>query len=1179
MKLKSLTLNGFKSFADKTKIEFQDGMTGIVGPNGSGKSNIIEALRWALGEQSAKSLRGGKMPDVIFAGSQTRAPLNHAEVELEFDNSDHFLDLNADQVVISRKIYRNGDSDFLINNAKVRLRDIVELFMDTGLGRESFSIISQGKVEAIFNSKPQDRRVLIEEVAGVVKYKKEKQKAQQELAETTDHLDRVADIITELRQQREPLKEQASIAKDYVAQKEEFDHYEKSRLVLEIEQRAKNKAQIEAKLSEIEKLLATHTKHAELQEQKSQQLVDKQAKLEAKLDEDQREFNLLTGQREKLIGRHDISKHDDDLFNERLAEFNENIKRDESLVAKLQAQVDELTTQQAKAASLQNKYTKQIRDIQAALVDDPETLADQVEKLRQDLIDLMQAQISTKNELAYLEQENQRNSEQKQADQKRIANAKAQLATLKEKQASASEQATEAKTAYAKVQATVLDFQTQQTTAQRLREDQQRRWLKASEILQKARAQHESLQNIAANYAGYYHGVKAILQADLTGVVGSVAQRLKVPAQVAKAIDVALGAQLQNVIVTDERSAKAAINYLTKKKAGRATFLPRTTVKPRFLAQGHLQTIQQQVGVVGLAKDLVQYDPLDKPVVEYLLGAIVIAQDLDAATKLAVKLNYSVKIVTLAGEVINAGGSMTGGQDRNQRTGLLEQQQQVEKLAADITVMEQKLSQIEFEGGQTKEKVEQLVKELETLKPSEQQALEAHQQALKNLERCELEVEHQADQVKQLEVIASMSEADQSQYESKHQALVEQQATLTKDIETKQSEIKLRVALQKDTSATQAKQQATLNELKQKEAIAKERAQLLQVQVKESQVQLEQTHARITKAQSKISEIKENQKQNQVRDTDIEAKRQAVEQRYEKLEQAITAQKQKRQDLAVRLKNAQQELKRANELRQASLDEKSDIKAQLGSFKADLARDLDELAQNYGLSYEMAKQENQATDLEFVKNKVHLLKLGIEELGEVNLGAISEFERINTRYEFLTQQQADLLEAKAQLVQSMDEMDAEAKSRFKQAFDEVAAAFSAIFPQVFEGGKAMLSLTDPADLLTTGVEIMAQPPGKKFQHLNLLSGGERALTAIVLLFAILKVRPVPFVVLDEAEAALDDANVIRYSRYLQRFNAQTQFIVITHRKGTMMNADVLYGVTMQESGVSKMVSVSLDELA
>ncbi len=354
---------------------------------------------------------------------------------------------------------------------------------------------------------------------------------------------------------------------------------------------------------------------------------------------------------------------------------------------------------------------------------------------------------------------------------------------------------------------------------------------------------------------------------------------------------------------------------------------------------------------------------------------------------------------------------------------------------------------------------------------------------------------------------------------------------------------------------------------------------MLQVQVKESQVQLEQTHARITKARSKISEIKENQKQNQVRDTDIEAKRQAVEQRYEELEQAITAQKQKRQDLAVRLKNAQQELKRANELRQASLDEKSDIKAQLGSFKADLARDLDELAQNYGLSYEMAKQENQATDLEFVKNKVHLLKLGIEELGEVNLGAISEFERINTRYEFLTQQQADLLEAKAQLVQSMDEMDAEAKSRFKQAFDEVAAAFSAIFPQVFEGGKAMLSLTDPADLLTTGVEIMAQPPGKKFQHLNLLSGGERALTAIVLLFAILKVRPVPFVVLDEAEAALDDANVIRYSRYLQRFNEQTQFIVITHRKGTMMNADVLYGVTMQESGVSKMVSVSLDELA
>ena len=1176
MKLKSLTLNGFKSFADKTTITFQDGMTGIVGPNGSGKSNIIEALRWVLGEQSAKSLRGGKMPDVIFAGSQTRAPLNHAEVVLSFDNADRFLELQTDEVTITRRIYRNGDSDFLINNKNVRLRDIVDLFMDTGLGRESFSIISQGKVEAIFNSKPQDRRVLIEEVAGVVKYKKEKQKALQELAETTDHLDRVADIITELKQQREPLKQQASIARDYVKQKEEYDHYEKSRLVLEIKQNSEQKVALEQKIAEIDQLLAEQTKQVQLQEQKTQKLHDKQEKLETDFDAEQKEFNELTSQRERLIGRQDMSKHDYDLYRERLAEYAESIERDEASLKQFEQQKSELETAKSELVAQTDTYQKEFDDINKILVDDPETLAAQIEEMRQKIIDDMQAKVSLDNELTYLEQENERTTNQQEATLKRLEVAKQELEKFKAKQTESEQKVDDATAKQKQLKVQLASLQQELVTAQRLREDQQRRWLKASEILQRAKAQQESLQNVVAGLSGYYHGVKAILQADLPGVVGSVAQRLKVPQEVAKAIDVALGAQLQNVVVADEDTAKKAIRYLDQKRAGRATFLPRTTVKPRSLSVQQQNTLAQLAGVVGVAKDLVTYDAKDRPIVEHLLGAIIIAKDLEAATKIAVHLGYSVKIVTLNGEVLNAGGSMTGGRDKNQRTGLLEQQQQLTQISTNIAKMEEKLTQIEVEGGQTKKKIEDLQTKIEAQQELNQAALVKQQQANKTLELCMVETQHQAETVASLELGLKADET--ALFGEKKAKLTKKLQALKQVIEEQQKELALRQALQKDSSKTQREQQDTLNDLTQKISLNQERIESLQVRLNEINVQLSQTLARIEKAKQRVAATKENQAKNELLDTDIEAKRQDVETRYNELQASLTTKKQARKEVRQKVTETQQLLKRANDLRQASLDEKGDFVAKLSSCKTTLTHNLDELAQNYGITYEVASQTNQETDLEFVKNKVHLLKLGIDELGEVNLGAISEFERINTRYEFLTQQQADLLEAKEQLTLSMDEMDNEARTRFEQAFNDVAQAFAEIFPQVFEGGKATLSLTDPTDLLTTGIEIMAQPPGKKFQHLNLLSGGERSLTAIVLLFAILKVRPVPFVVLDEAEAALDDANVVRYSRYLHQFNTDTQFIVITHRKGTMMNADILYGVTMQESGVSKMVSVSLDEL-
>lgn len=1178
MKLKTLKLNGFKSFADKTTIEFQDGMTGIVGPNGSGKSNIIEALRWVLGEQSAKSLRGAKMPDVIFAGSQTRAPLNRAEVELEFDNTDRFLQVASDQVTITRRIYRNGESEFLINHKNVRLRDIVELFMDTGLGRESFSIISQGKVEAIFNSKPEDRRVLIEEVAGIVKYKKEKQKAKQELDETTDHLDRVADIITELDKQREPLKIQASIARDYLTQKEEYDHFEKSRLVLEIEARSTKKNTLEEKLRALDELLTRQISEAKKQEAKTQQLQLRQASLEEKLDQDQKRFNELTRQQEKLIGKQDLSEHDSEYIKTRLAELEESIQADELTKEEVTQQLAELKAHEAQLTEVCENLENKLAASNAILAVDPNKIEEQIEKLRQEIVDDLQEQATLKNRQTYLEQEAKKKVAQTKATTKRLEKAQAELAELTTKRQALAEKATAKRAEHLTLKEELTKMQQELLTAQRLREDQQRRWLKASDVLQRAKAKQESLQNVEANYAGYYHGVKAILQAGVTGVVGSVANQLQVPAKLAKAIDTALGAQLQNVVVTDEQVAKNAIRYLTDKRAGRATFLPRTTVKPRTITPEKQALLREVAGFIGIASELVECQTEDRPVVLHLLGALVVAKDLDAATKIAATLNYSVRVVTLAGEIINAGGSLTGGQDRQKRTGLLEQQQQLKQLTADIAVMTEKLSTIELEGGKTKQKVEHLDKEITKLQQQEQTKAQTVQTVMEKLQGATLAEKQQENEVKTLSKTFDQSQVADGESEKQSKELTEKLAQLTEKITKKKDELAVRIALQKDRNQEQQKQQAQKNKLEQELGIKQERKNLLLIQLKEATLQLDQATDRIAKANAKIATIREEQQTKQALGTDIEAKRKEVEKEHQELEKTIANYQEKRSKLHDLLKESQQSSARANELRQVTADEKSELTAKLGSCQASLKHDLDELAQNYGLTFESAKQENTETDLAQVKQKAQLLKLGIEELGEVNLGAISEFERIDTRYSFLSQQQADLLAAKAQLVQSMDEMDTEAKNRFKAAFDDVQAAFAEIFPQVFEGGKAELSLTDPTDLLHTGIELMAQPPGKKFQHLNLLSGGERSLTAITLLFAILKVRPVPFAVLDEAEAALDDANVARYSRYLRRFDQQTQFIVITHRKGTMMNADVLYGVTMQESGVSKIVSVALDEL-
>lgn len=1180
MKLKALTLNGFKSFADKTKIEFQPGTTGIVGPNGSGKSNIIEALRWVLGEQSVKSLRGGKMPDVIFAGSQTRAPLNRAEVVIELDNSDGFLKQQPPELVITRRIYRDGESEFLINQKKVRLREIVDLFMDTGLGRESFSIISQGRVEAIFNSKPLERRVLIEEVAGVLKYKKEKNRAQKELEETTGHLNRVADIITELYQQKQPLEEQASIARDYLEQKKQYDYFDLNNLVLEIKAKSQKQAKIQAELAKIKDLVVKHSQSASKQEQLTANLHQQQQQLEAKLDAAQERLVELTKQKGYLSGEEKVSKQTREYQELQRKDTSDRLEIDQKNLCELKEQEAKLEEQLAQVQAQKADYQAKINRLTADANIDEATLNEQVEKLRQELFEKSQDQSALQSQHAYLKRESEHSQSLTASALAKHKELEAAYQAAKEKKHQAKADLLAAKETVAQLNQRQAELTGEVSKYQLRYDNQKERWYEASDILKQAQTRYETLKNVATSYDGYYQGVKQVLQAKgkLAGVIGAVAEIITVPQEFSQALEAVLAGQLQNVVVTTDEAAKQAINYLRANKLGRATFLPRNTVKRRALTTKQRQILASQQGIVGVASELVTVNAADQPILDYLLGTTVVVKSLAEATVVARALNHSLRIVTLAGDIVNAGGSMSGGANQQRKIGLLEQKQQLEKLAANIDLMKSKLATVELEGNEAKQQLTASKQAVQQLAPKLQAAQTKLQQCQQQFDISQVELSHQEQQLR----AEAASQEEQTKASMQAQTELKEVVAKLDQLEQAIAQLKEQLAYKQeflnDTRTSQAKNQQKLTTLKQELAVVEERLQSVKLQANEVANQIKRLSENIAKAKERLAILKQEQELRHGQVEDLADKQAKVKQEHAQLEQTVAKMIEQRKTLHAQVAQAEEQLKRASELKTAAYDEQSEKARQDSKLEAQLDGLLTDLADRHELSYEAAsKLENLETDIDYVKRRLKLLQLGLDELGDVNLGAISEFDRVNERYEFLAKQQDDLLAAKAQLEKSMQEMDGEVKRRFKQTFEEVAQAFEEIFPAIFGGGRAKLSLTD-SDLLTTGVEIMAQPPGKKFQTLTLLSGGEKALTAIALLFAILKVRPVPFVVLDEAEAALDDANVVRYSQYLQNFEGKTQFIVITHRKGTMMNADILYGVTMQESGVSKMVSVSLAQL-
>ncbi|CAM3101058.1 chromosome segregation protein SMC [Lactiplantibacillus plajomi] len=1181
MQLKSLEISGFKSFADKTKIDFQSGMTGIVGPNGSGKSNIIEAIRWVLGEQAVKSLRGTKMTDVIFAGSAHRKPLNMAKVTITFDNSDHFLPLDYAEVSITRKLFRNGDSDYLINNQSCRLKDITNLMIDTGLGKDSFSVISQGRVEAVFNAKPEDRRSIIEDVAGVLKYKKDKQTTETKLAETSDYLDRVKDIIAELSQQKGPLEQQASLARDYQDQKQRYDFFDRSRLVKKVTIAHDQLVTVNQKLATAKQLVKDYQQQVDAGATKLSDLKTQQAAQLKRKDELAAQTLALTKTIENAQGQQGVD-----------AERRQN---QQATQQRLQRELDAATTaitaladRQAKLQQQLSDQRKQVSQLQG-VVDQlkaatseagRQQLADRLTALRNAYVDEKQVQASLNNEAKHLQKQHQQSDNQTDALAQRLAQAQAQLKRAATAVDVANRDRTERQNDVDR-QREQLNAKRQQykQTAEKI-DDQQQRWFDAAGLMQREQSRLEALQSVQERYTNFYAGVRMVLQhrQQFPGVAGAVSELLTVPAQYAKAIEVALGGQLQNVVCDTQQTAKQVVNFLKQHHAGRATFLPVERIQARQLAVNVERDLQSQPGVLGIASELVTGATKLTAIKRYLLGTTVVVDTLDHALAISRTRRFHCKLVTVGGETIAASGAITGGATRHDDNGLLQQQANAEKIAANVEKMKAELVTYEQELANAKQANQDLAQQVE----DGQQRLSDSRTQLNQVE-VQLQSAKQDHQQCQRQVKALQYEQQQrdqagDSYEEQVGRNEQAKAANTAKLEQYQTEMATVEQQQADYEHYQVEQRERLQERREQLVTLKERCHQTTQQLQDCDGQLATQRQTQREAQTALTTIQEQLASQQLT---VKERTTILTEAREKQAQ-VTAQQQACDQQLTTLNDQVDSLTaqqvRTQQLATAATDDYRRLELSQTKLTGEVDHATADLSEKYRLTLEAAQADVSELTLPAIEEQLKLLKRGLDEIGTVNLGAIEAFEQVKQRFDFLTAQASDLEASKAHLLQTMAGLDTTVATRFKAAFDKVATQFSQIFVQMFGGGKAELILTDPEHLLTSGVDIMAQPPGKKFQRLSLLSGGERALTAITLLFAILAVRPVPFSILDEAEAALDDANVDRFSQYLNDFQTGTQFVIITHRKGTMMHADVLYGVTMEESGVSKMVSVSLADL-
>jgi chromosome segregation protein len=1184
VRLKSFEAHGFKSFADKVSVNFENGITAIVGPNGSGKSNISDAIRWVLGEQSIKYLRGTKMEDVIFAGSSARRPMGMADVTLVFDNSDHYLPVDFDEVSIHRRVYRSGESEYQINNKNCRLKDIVALLADTGLGRGSMSIIGQNKIDEILNSRPEERRAIFEETAGIAKYRLRKKEALRKLDDTSNNLLRIHDIQSEIFSQLKPLEKAAEKVRVYHELDAAYTKVRVTELVRKMDGLAAEKKQLEEKLArwDVEASALTEKIH------KAQEA---QAVQEKKLSDHDASFgvyqNEVRQQQDAMRG----FESQQSVYRERVRQGHVQIEQMTNVLARLEKEIQQnkenltILTEEYDRQEAQYRSIKETVDKAAREKDELTQAVARAEQEVQDSqnknFERMRELVMARNELTGARQEEEqvhrkvevlkaRMEETENTSHElslRMTSEQEELESNRQRQDEVREKGTALKQQLDQL-AAALQKATQELAQKQRERDQKKTRLN---VLQHMEQEHE----------GFSRGVKSILNSHAawrSGVCGVVAELFEVKKEYITAIETALGGALQDIITRDAETAKSAIRYLKMQQAGRATFLPLDTIRPRFLS-AHEKTALSAEGIIGIASSLVSCTEEIRPAADFLLGQVLVADTLDHALAAARKADMRVRVVTLDGDVVFSGGSLSGGQKQQSRS-FLSRRQEMENLEGEVAALQQAVTEQEGVVGNLKQRQQDIVIDRNACADKFQKLAISIATLTTQIEQTRKEVSQISEQL--------MLEADEKSEASRAFLAVEQKiaalvpkvkALEDQDVKEKEDSRAREEALTRNKSRLEIvgkkHQDAVIsfNTIKAQldalsgrigeidrhgESTVKEMDRQKE-QIGSTEAMIEKAEAEIVSLQKKVDALKKGLEGSEEKTQAFMNERKALQDVRETLvRQVVTLQQ---QEQALQQKKHQTEM---DQVRKSSEYDSLDK----------------QLEENYRLTVEEARSKGleEGSESELKKQEI-LLSRKIEELGPVNLAAEEDFRSAKERYEFLTKQYNDMVNAKQQLETVISGINSDMTKRFREAFDKINDYFGKCYEKLFGGGKARLVIQNEQNLLDTGIEIEAQPPGKKMRNLSLFSGGERALTVIALLFALLTYHPAPFVILDEIDAPLDETNIDRFAEFLREYGEKTQFIIITHRKGTMEAADTLHGVTMGESGVSRVLSVKLSEVA
>lgn len=1187
MYLRRLDMQGFKSFAEKISLDFSGGITAVVGPNGSGKSNIADAIRWVLGEQSVKTLRGAKMEDIIFAGTEHRKPLGFAEVSITLDNSDSSLPIEFGEVTITRRVFRSGESEYLINKTGCRLKDITELLLDTGIGRDGYSVIGQGRVDEILSSRSEDRRHIFEEASGIMKYKVRKQEAEKKLELTRQNVERIDDIIIELETQLGPLQEQSENARKYLDLRECLKE-------LEVNVYLDSMDKFNAKLKDFETLYITVKDNIEEETNKLNEITgsnrektDMLKAFDEKLEAARQKYHELDTVLERCTS--DIKLND-----EKIANLQQNIQRLDTENTELKAKIDGLDKEESgkqdKLKYLEKQletFTQKLLEYEKQMEELLKTLDEEerhIEMLKTLIMDKMDIQSDKKMQIGNVKT----HIENMQKRQKSIDSEVYLHIVENDRERMKKEDLTES-IRHASEQIRKQKEKLDELMGELNESDKQLEELRTKQNKLKSDVQYKisrvrTLKEMENNLEGYNRSVREVLQACRKsddfgkGIHGALAQLINVDKKYEVAIEITLGGALQNIVTKTEEDAKRAIEYLKSNKLGRATFLPISAVKGRSFEGNTIQRIKNSAGFCGIASDLVTVDPLYNGIINNLLGKVVVVDSLDNAIKMARTFGYSFRIVTLEGDLMSTGGSMSGGSMENRGTGILSRSREINELDAELKALKGVEKQLESDIKTLTKDIAEVNKEIANtqsdMKNNELVKIrdESHlSQIEENMKKTSARIDMLKQEKEQLERQIAEIDREMQKYCQELDAIEleisEARNTVTKDQEKHKEDQAVRDALHADITDFKI----SVNSIRESMDGVKENSERLASEKDLILKSMSRKENEKTKAQGEIENLQElNEGLNErIRKHDEEKTGKTFE--LDRLTEERKIMEEDLYDIVNKINDANKTILLLQE-------DYSKVEVKKAKLETEMDALQDRMWNEYELTYSAAAQlKKDVGSLTQAQKKINGLRNDIKELGHVNVASIEEYVKTKERFEFMSGQRNDMEQAREKLLRVIHEMTSIMKKQFLEQFKLINENFNIVFKELFNGGRASLILADQENVLQSGIEIEAQPPGKKLQNMMLLSGGERAFTAIALLFSILRLKPTPFCILDEIEAALDEANVYRFVEYLRHYSAQTQFIMVTHRKGTMEGADMLYGVTMQEHGISKILSMKMGE--